>query len=710
MIKRYNHVRKSFLFAGRFLPVLFASYVLSPSPANAHDLFASSKTNISDEEAMIGLFYEGTTTLATRTPVKTALSPAVITVITGEQIALMGARDLRDVLNMVPGIYVTNINNGMPQVNMRGISTQGSEKILFMIDDHPVNSQLTGGGTMFFADMSVEHIQRVEVMRGTGSSLYGANAFVGIVNIITRKAGEIDGLHVSSRAGSFDTQRHNVEAGKKFGDLELWGNVNYHHTNGADVMVQRDALSSDPKNANVSLAPGPASEWVERTEAYFGAKYRQFAFDGGYFDHKDGQFFNPSLALSDSSEFIRRYLWGALSWHDHFLDDRLTLKASLCYHLQQHEHETMLQPPGFTNPAGNVFLNGMRTLELGDVDESGLNIQGDYQLNSQTITLGVEAKNVDVRTHMISNYNPKPLPAMVDTTATFNWMSPGDRFYYAVYMQDLWRITDDVSFTAGFRNDQYDDVGQKLSPSLSLVYQATPEIRLKAMYGEAFRAPSMREMYKKEAGAPLIGNIDIEPEEVATWQAGIDWQPSKAFDMGFYVFYSDYEKLIKEVYNPVSKKSEFENHGKAVVTGAELSMSYNFLKGKPNSKVFLNIGYSNHDAIETEDPPALPNWVISGGLGWDFAKNLHLNMTSQYVGSSETSSIDPRDGFDDYMLANVTLTAKDALGYVKGLDVHASVYNLFDADYSFPETTAKLPDNYQQPGITAEVMLRYSFR
>jgi outer membrane receptor for ferrienterochelin and colicin len=132
-------------------------------------------------------------------------APASVTVITDRQIRQMGARSLTDVLNRaVPGIN-TYQNPGAWNIGIRGRNNLDSNTILFMINNHPINEAFTGGATWVHDTLIVDNIERIEILRSPGSALYGANAFVGVINIFTKKAEDIDGLELTVKGGSWET-------------------------------------------------------------------------------------------------------------------------------------------------------------------------------------------------------------------------------------------------------------------------------------------------------------------------------------------------------------------------------------------------------------------------------------------------------------------------------------------------------------------------
>jgi iron complex outermembrane receptor protein len=222
-------------------------------------------------EDLLLFFEEEELVIATRraTPVRKA--PAIATVLTAKEIRNMGARNLIDVLKMVPGFGVSITEYGVQMFEVRGIRTPISEKVLLMIDGHSLNKSFTGSALYTLAqDMSVENIKKIEVIRGPGSALYGANAFVAVINVITREPDEINGIEVKGGYGSFDTSHGNTTAGKVFENgLALSGSLDYVKTDGDKTRIERDALYGTP----FTTAPGDAFYSTEKTDLFVKASY-----------------------------------------------------------------------------------------------------------------------------------------------------------------------------------------------------------------------------------------------------------------------------------------------------------------------------------------------------------------------------------------------------------------------------------------------------
>jgi iron complex outermembrane receptor protein len=182
-------------------------YVLSAeemAELNATEKLESKKGE--QEELLLFFEEEALVTLATLHPHKVREAPAIISVITAEQIKNMGARNLADVLITIPGIGIlTSTAWSRAEIEVRGVETRQSDKVLVLVDGHRLNDPFFGGATTITDDFPLENVKQIEIIRGPGSALYGANAFVAVINIITKKAEEIDGIQLNLGYGSFET-------------------------------------------------------------------------------------------------------------------------------------------------------------------------------------------------------------------------------------------------------------------------------------------------------------------------------------------------------------------------------------------------------------------------------------------------------------------------------------------------------------------------
>ena len=253
----------------------------------------------SDGKELLMFFEEQDLVTATKRHTSLRKAPAIATIITADEIRNMGARNLLDVLKMVPGFGVSITEFGGNMVEVRGIRSSLSEKILVMIDGHSLNRNFTGSALYRVAGMlPMENIKQVEVVRGPGSALYGTSAFVATINIITRNAEEINGLEAKAGGGSFNSFKGNLLGGKAVGDnFTIVGSLDHYQSQGAKLTVDADALRATA----FSKAPGPADLYFKQTDAFLKVGYGDLSFRGQYLTKQEGMYIGIVSALTDDS-------------------------------------------------------------------------------------------------------------------------------------------------------------------------------------------------------------------------------------------------------------------------------------------------------------------------------------------------------------------------------------------------------------------------
>ena len=182
----------------------------------------SSPVSAQSEEEEFELAYgdESFISIATGRSQLISKAPAVASIITAEQIEQSGARNLDDVLESVPGLHVSSSSTRLsPVYTIRGISTDRNPQVLVLLNGIPTTN-LYFGDRGPVSSMPIRAISRVEIIRGPGSAVYGADAFAGVINIITKTAEEYDGFTVGARIAEFDTREAWLSYGKS-GDIDI---------------------------------------------------------------------------------------------------------------------------------------------------------------------------------------------------------------------------------------------------------------------------------------------------------------------------------------------------------------------------------------------------------------------------------------------------------------------------------------------------------
>jgi outer membrane receptor for ferrienterochelin and colicin len=622
-------------------------------------------------------------------------APAIATVISQEEIRYMGARNLRDVLTMVPGIGVSRNEFGIFMYEVRGIRTQLSEKILVMIDGHSLNKSILTGSALYriFDDLPVKNIRQIEIIRGPGSALYGANAFVAVINIITRDAVDISGIEVSGSYGDYDTGEINLVGGKIFDNgFQVSGSLDYFKTDGEKFNIESDALTG----TDFTTTPGDAYTEIEKTDIFLKASFRDFAFKGHYiYSKKDGFYIGFNHILTDDSNDPVTNYWAELSYSPK-LTERLqtTLKTYFDYYDQDTSAEIF--PEGY----GGIYPNGMIVEPKVKNRTVGAELQLDYDLSADNhLVVGTKyerTRQYDVK-HRTNMFSPDEVQDISDFG---NWNIDKTRKVWALYIQDEWAIRDNLNLTGGVRYDHYSDFGGTTNPRVGLVWGFLENADIKLLYGQAFRAPNFAELYNQNNPVEA-GNEDLDPEKIKTYEAGATVRIKKHFTIDLNYFHNDIDDLITR-----PSSALYENAGSAEVDGVEVILS-----GSYSYDNYWKLTYTYQDPRDGDGDSLLyvPNHRATAGINYGINEYLVVHTDILWTGSRPRDTGDTRSDMDSYTVVDLTLTAAN---FYKNLEFQFAVYNIFDKDFRDPDTSGEnqlIFDDFPREGRTIWGEIRYKF-
>lgn len=655
----------------------------------------------STTEKELRVFYEEQD-LYTATKRATSLrkAPAIATVITAEEIRNMGARTLLDVLKMVPGLGISINEFGTYMIEVRGIRTSLSEKVLVMIDGHPLNRNINGSALVYnVADMlPVENIRQVEVVRGPGSALYGTSAFVATINVITRDADEIDGLEAKGGGGSFDTYKANLVGGKAIGDkLTVSGIVDHYRTRGPKLTVGADALTGTP----FSRAPGTPDLSMRQSDAFLKVAYGDLSFRGSYQTLQEGVFIGLASALTDTNRPNIENYWGELAY-----DLRLAegLSSNLKLHYDHYSQNGLIKI--FPNGFAGSFPSGVLGEPLVKDRTAGGEVQVDWDaFKGNHLIAGVSyevMQQYDVK--QLANFNPVTFADLGPVQEVANWNKDVTRQTWAAYIQDEWELMERVNLTAGGRYDHYSDFGGTFNPRVGLVWGFLADTDLKLLYGQAFRAPNFVELY--DINNPVVvGNPGLKPEKITTYEAGLTHRLNRFFAADLNYFYSTIDDLI--IYDTSTTPAHFANAGRSKTQGVEVGANGDFA-GDLSWKV--TYAYQDpRDAITDQRLPYVPSQRATASVNYAPLKYLNLHCDMLWTGPRPRPQGDTRSGMPSYETVDLAVTLRN---FFRTLEIQATIRNLFDERYKDPDTSGaqqKVPGDFPREGISTFVTASYKF-
>lgn len=619
---------------------------------------------------------------ASRFKQKSSEAPSAVEVLTAENIRSYGWRTLADALNSIRGLYIRNDRN-YTYLGNRGFSRiDFNARVLIMIDGRRINDIAFDSGYIaeeFLLDMNL--IERIEYIPGSGSSVYGANALLGVVNVITKRGKDFNGVRVSGEAGSLGTFRGRGTFGKQWNNgAELLLNGSHFFSHGNDKLFFPEFSS---------INGGIAQDMdLERNDRFFGKfSYGDFTLQGGYVDRfKRLPTASYGTIFNDKGYFtVDRQAYLELDYKTQINTD-LGLEVRGFHHWYDYNAispynantGTPLQARVENYDAVNTRWWGGEVKLLGTQFAhhkwiSGLEVQYDQQQH-------------------LFNYDINPFQQYSNST--------NDGWRAGLYVQDEYRITDSLLLNAGLRLDHHHLIKKlQLNPRIGLIWDISPSLTAKLLYGSAFRAPNI---YERDYSYPdaNVANPNNREERIKSYEGVAEWYPGGGLKLLGTLFYNDISKVL--VQDPDSLK--FVNAGRFHTLGFELGGEKRWDNGRrikltwtynnTREKVFSAAGWAN------DSPKNLVKAHYAEPL---FDNKLSLGFEEIFVDERRTLADKIASS---YHLFNINLAM---IKPIYGFQASLGVYNVLDQHYKVLGGSEHSQDTITADGRTVRFRLEYGF-
>jgi outer membrane receptor protein involved in Fe transport len=640
---------------GAAVTILFAALCLLPAKA------AAQATDPPPAGSSLDELLEVKVSGASKYEQTARQAPASVTIITSEDIERYGYRTLADALMTVRGFFVS-YDRSYTYAGVRGFSrpTDYNNRILLLLDGHTLNENVYGAaqlGSEFPIELDL--VERIEIIRGPGSALYGTGAMLAVVNVVLKKGSALNGGRIAIAGGSYGRLQGTISAGKEFErgpDLlvSAFGtNVKgqdhfYSEFNG----VAHD-LDSDRSHGGIAAATWGGFHltgvWTSREKAFPTGAY-------------ETEFDNAAAETTDKHRFLDlRY--------ERTVTPNLQLTARVYAHHYGYEG---------AYPYETVFFDST------DDDWYGGELRAQWDpLPNNRLTAGAEYRK-DTR----ADYRSFDAESTYEANFPFQATS--------VYIQDEFQVTPSLAVIAGLRHDHYSTVGSGTSPRAAIVFNPSPSSTAKLLYGRAFRAPSIFET-RYASGA----NPDLEAERIETIEAVWEQRLSSSLFGTASLYQSRFTNLIDEIVLTDGGGMQFRNVGAALARGAEVGLTARFAEGLSGYASYAHqIAKDDRSGSELTNSP---DQAFKLGLSRPLVGPLRLSGEILYetgrltVQGTRTAS---------YLLSNLTLSADPGVLPVKIL---AQVRNLFDVDYDTPGGFEHRQASIRQDGRNYALRLEYRF-
>jgi len=616
-------------------------------------------------------------------------TPAIVTVITSEELKNMGARELTDVLQIVPGFELDKRFLGTVGVGIRGVKDpRFTSRLLILIDGIPYNHIFYGTSLNYGYDFDIENIERIEIIRGPGSALYGRNALSGVINIISKNGEQEKGLKLTAAAGNFQTYKGRIAYSYANDKFNAYFSVNKHQSNITDVTTTDDygyeqtwGISQDNLQVNTKVA------------------YKNLCFTGMYLKQNPRAGLMDTRAPSDNGYYQLHYKKA--------LTKKMELTIKLFGHNERYKEtieflkpNTQAQIPGTNLKYADIYPLGVYYTPSFDEYLYGGEIETQIELSANnTLFVGIQSDwhgvndvVIDANVDMVTL---APLPK-VDryNQVRFEpgWLKNNGHKYNntAVYLQDTWYILPTLCLTLGGRLDMDSEIGTVFNPRLGAVWNVMENMHVKLLYGSAYRAPAPSEQFQTMGYA--IGNVNLKPERLQSFETSVGYKfKSMLSQVNF--FYNQLENMIyAETILDVSKARTYYNLGKNISTGIEFE---NKLMIGKQFYTFMNYSFfisENTDDMNGEETTYshvdVSPHKFTVGINTTFAKYFNLNTHLFYRSTMQKFTVYDsvtklyreisHDKTGNFAVWNATFRCAHLIDH---FELKASVYNILDAEY-----------------------------
>jgi outer membrane receptor for ferrienterochelin and colicins len=522
--------------------------------------------------------------------------------------------------------------------------------------------------TSFILDMDL--IDRVEIIRGPGSVLYGNNAFFAVINVITRQGKDVNGVEGSGTYGSYDEGSGRVTVGGQFtNSLQFLLSGTIYNNNGVD----------DLYIPQFSYNNGIAHHMdANNFQSFFGSvSYWDLTLEGGYINNEQvnptavegATFDDPQLQTTEDRSYA------TLKYAHHFAGD-WDVSGDAYYDRNDFQ---LGFPVGGTPAAATTYVQ-QQTGQW-----AGTEVQVNKKIfDKDTLTFGGEYRNdFEQDSYLYSNGNLAGTPIQTS------------RQNYGIFGQGDFAILDNLHLEGGVRYDEYGSYTPDWSPRAALIYNPWQQSTFKFIYGTAFRDPNVFEL------ADSTGFV--QPEKISSYQFIYEQGINRFLRSSVMGYYDHMDDLIG-----LDSSGLYSNFN-ADTLGAEFALEAKWKEINGRLSYSLQRTQSRDTGIGVPDSPE--NMIKLNVNAPLYKEKLFAGLEVQYTSQSKTEiwtgSVTPGPNSPGFAVVNFTIFSHDL--FIKNLELSAGVYNLFNTKYYEPSSNFHLEPYIQQNGINFRLKLTYRF-
>lgn len=638
---------------------------------------------------------------ATKTSQKLSEAPAIISVITAQQIRERGYRNVAEAINSIPGVDILT-DHLKYNMGVRGVNAgqrAWSRIVKVMIDNQAVSFRPTTENWLGESLIPINVIERIEIIRGPSSALYGANAFLGVINIITKKGEQIDGGEAMLKEGFIQNQLsfgHNFLVGKKIDDFDFIFAMGSNHINRSGLKVQNlpnATKYSETNNQSQNDTSQPTSIFTRLT--LDNDTIGKISLDANY------QYLNSFAEFQD---------WGVLTHNNKVALQNAYIRGSYSKAFQKNftTNISLAYSQGSPLNLERLTINqqGVADWLTRDLSYSGLDLAIDttYQFfdkNSLTFGLDFTRDHHEIQT-FYRNFMNKSREVIGTKADNKDFINSGLFLQGIVYPFQILKNNplEKLNFTSGLRYDFHNIYGNVLNYRVGSTYPITEKIYTKILYGTSFKAPGAVQLFTGNMfPGGVIGNPNLKPEQARTFEGAIGAELLPGLYADLTGFYSNIDSLVELVKDPNLSNVKGDNKSNISSYGLESELKYRF----DQLSTYLNFSYQkssltrqdNFGQSQLVDSRLYPTFMAKFGSNYKLPQYfLNVNLEGRYIHSRIAS--DQNIGVHDpvnfkayslspYFLLDLTLSS-DNLKFFNDKETRIifKINNILGQEYYFP--------------------------
>ncbi|MCF6340236.1 MAG: TonB-dependent receptor [Sulfurimonas sp.] len=549
----------------------------------------------------------------------------------------LGISNLFEALNLVPGVQISRESSGVATVIFRGSTQKGEVKL--MIDGISINNSYRGS-IYYYLNFPIEMINRIEVIRGPGSILYGSGAISGVINIITNNSQKDTQNKIFTSAGSYNSYNVGTNISTKANNIDI-SLDSYYQKNKKSIPTGPDKYSNT----------GESDQHLKDYSVGINISNEKFSFISRLKRSEDGNYYGMFNILDNdlNNLYNINQSFVAQISYQHLFDNKN--KIDITTGLNNYQQEIRTTHPSFSIVTGNYQEHSyftqadfISTLIKDNEFLIGIKYEHHSIIRSDALYSGVQ--------------NDLVSPNAKKHTLSF-------------YINDNYNLTNNIDISAGLRYSHYSSTKDTIIPSAGVIFRFTNKLRFKAMYSAAYREPSWIEQKS---------NPNLNAETSSTIEIGFIYKQNLQNILRINFYKSKINNLIKK-----DSGGQYVHFNNYYFLGSEIEYIFS-----PNNKIDLTFIASYIDAKDENknNVPDVANILSTSSFIYSFDSGVNIGSLLKYTSKSKRSQADTRNDKKSNIIFDQSISY-----HIDELIISATIKDLFNSGSSYASPINTYPND-----------------